>query len=50
MDKLAACDWTQAKDVTLSNETDWTTYRQALRDLPASTSDYANPTWPTEPT
>ena len=57
--KLAACDWTQAKDVTLSNETDWTTYRQALRDLPASASpkldadgnlDMSSVTFPTEPT
>ena len=56
--KLAACDWTQAKDVTLSNETDWTTYRQALRDLPASASpqldadgnlDMSSVTFPTKP-
>ena len=29
---------------------DWTTYRQALRDLPAQTGFPANITWPTEPT
>ena len=34
-------------DSTLS--TDMRTYRQALRDLPANTSDPANPTWPTKP-
>lgn len=28
----------------------WATYRQALRDLPANTTDPANPTWPTKPT
>ncbi len=27
----------------------WATYRQALRDLPANTTDPANPTWPTKP-
>ena len=27
----------------------WKTYRQALRDLPANTSDPINPTWPTKP-
>ena len=54
--RLAACDWRASSDVTLSDA--WKTYRQALRDLPAS----ANPTvdsngdlnassvsWPTEP-
>ena len=56
--KLTVCDWTQSKDITLSNDVAWKTYRQALRDLPAS----ANPTvdsdgnlnassftWPTKP-
>jgi hypothetical protein len=27
----------------------WATYRQALRDLPANTSDPLNPIWPTRP-
>ena len=27
----------------------WKTYRQALRDLPAKTTDPTNPTWPTKP-
>ena len=47
--RLLACDWTQCRDVTLSNDADWKTYRQALRDLPANTSDPTNPTWPTPP-
>ena len=34
-------------DRTISDE--WKTYRQSLRDLPANTSDPANPTWPTKP-
>ena len=52
--RLAECDWTQAADSPLSDtkKTEWATYRQQLRDLPAS---YSNPTsksditWPTKP-
>tara|TARA_B100000927_G_scaffold191722_1_gene154645 strand:+ start:724 stop:984 length:261 start_codon:yes stop_codon:yes gene_type:complete len=44
---LSQSDWMANSDVTMSD--DWKTYRQALRDLPANTSDPANPTWPTEP-
>ena len=50
--KLAESDWTQsATDSTLSSskKTEWATYRQALRDLPANTTDIANPPWPTKP-
>ena len=32
---LAETDWTQARDVTLSNDSAWQTYRQQLRDLPS---------------
>ena len=46
---LAETDWTQSRDVTLPNDAEWATYRQALRDLPANTSDPANPVWPTKP-
>ncbi len=45
---LLASDWTQSRDVTLSNDDEWKSYRAALRDLP-TTTDPANPTWPTEP-
>ena len=54
--KLAACDWRASSDLTLSDA--WKTYRQALRDLPASASpklnsdyelDSTSVTWPTEP-
>ena len=31
--KLAETDWTQSRDVTLSNDSAWKTYRQALRDI-----------------
>ena len=46
--KLAESDWMGLSDVTMPDA--WKTYRQALRDLPANTTDFANPTWPTEPT
>ena len=46
---LAETDWTQNPDVPESTRTKWVSYRQALRDLPANTSDPANPTWPTKP-
>ena len=56
--RLAASDWTQTRDLTLSNDAAWKTYRQALRDLPASASpklnadgnlDMSSVTFPTEP-
>ena len=46
---LNQSDWTQSRDVTLANDAEWKTYRQALRDLPANTADPANPTYPTKP-
>lgn len=44
---LEETDWMANSDVTITD--DWKTYRQALRDLPATTSDPANPTYPTPP-
>ena len=57
---LSETDWMIAKStetgVAMSN--DWKTYRQALRDLPASSSpsldeyydlNFSSVTWPTEP-
>ena len=46
---LVESDWTQNRDVVLSNDEEWKTYRQALRDLPANTSNWRNPTYPTKP-
>ena len=48
---LYSSDWTQLADSPLSStkKAEWATYRQALRDLPASTSDYDTVTWPTQP-
>ena len=54
--RIAKTDWRASSDLTLSDA--WKTYRQALRDLPASAtpklnSDYeldlTSVTWPTEP-
>ena len=54
--KIAETDWRMLPDQTPSD--DWTNYRQALRDLPASATpklgsdgklDFSSFTWPTEP-
>ena len=54
--RIAKTDWRASSDFTLSDA--WKTYRQALRDLPASASpklnsdyelDLTSITWPTEP-
>ena len=47
---LKESDWTQTADSPLSSDkkTEWATYRQALRDVPAQ-SDVYNITWPTKP-
>ena len=44
---LAETDWWANSDVTMTDEQ--RIYRQALRDLPANTTDPANPVWPTKP-
>tara|TARA_B100000902_G_scaffold384469_1_gene424675 strand:+ start:1071 stop:1406 length:336 start_codon:yes stop_codon:yes gene_type:complete len=46
---LTETDWTQVADVPVGIKTTYQSYRQALRDLPANTSDPANPVWPTKP-
>ena len=54
--RIAKTDWRASSDLTLSSA--WSTYRQALRDLPASATptldsnyelDLTSVTWPTEP-
>ena len=58
--RLDDSDWTQGNDSPLSNskKTEWATYRQTLRDLPASkdaatrkamSKDENHSDWPTEP-
>ena len=54
--RIAKTDWRASSDITLADA--WKTYRQALRDLPASATpkldsnydlDLTSVTWPTEP-
>ena len=54
--RIAETDWRASSDLTISDA--WKTYRQALRDLPATASpsldsngdlDLTSVTWPTEP-
>ena len=54
--RIALTDWRAGSDLTLASA--WSTYRQALRDLPASASpkldansnlDLTSVTWPTDP-
>jgi len=46
---LVETDWTQSRDVTLSNDGAWQTYRQALRDITDSATSLDDVTWPTKP-
>ena len=54
--RISKTDWRASSDLTITDA--WKTYRQALRDLPASASpklgsdyelDLTSVTWPTEP-
>lgn len=45
---LTASDWTVLSDSPTSTAA-WKTYRQALRDLPANTTDPTDVDWPTPP-
>ena len=47
--KLAETDWTKSRDITLSNDTDWKTYRQALRDITKDYKSLDDVTWPEKP-
>ena len=58
--RISECDWivTRAKETGSNIPTAWKTYRQALRDLPASADpkldslydlDLSSVTWPTKP-
>lgn len=53
---LSNSDWTQSRDVILSNDEDWKIYRQSLRDLPENITDpkvlvldETHSDWPTKP-
>ncbi len=47
--KLAQTDWTQLADSS-ANAADWSSYRQALRDVPSQAGFPHEVTWPTKPT
>lgn len=47
--KLVASDWTQTSDAPV-DKIAWATYRQALRDLPASNADAQKIELPNAPT
>lgn len=56
--RLLETDWTQNPDVPDATKTKWQSYRQALRDLPATSNpkltvsyhlDLTSVTWPTKP-
>tara|TARA_B100000427_G_C15031128_1_gene386942 strand:- start:81 stop:359 length:279 start_codon:yes stop_codon:yes gene_type:complete len=46
---LKNSDWTQAADVPTAIKSNWTDYRQKLRDVPAQSGFPDSVTWPTEP-
>jgi len=56
--RLAETDWRATVDYPGTDQNEWRTYRQALRDLPAATAEpqldengqLTNVTWPTKPT
>ena len=49
--RLAEVDWIFSEDYAIDDESyqQWLTYRKALRDLPSTTEDPANPIWPEKP-
>jgi hypothetical protein len=47
---LAESDWTQNRDVSLSNNSDWVLYRQKLRDITINFDPVVDTIiWPTKP-
>lgn len=46
--RLAESDWTQFRDVVLSNDLEWKQYRQELRDVTQQENPF-NIVWPTLP-
>ena len=50
--RLAEVDWVviRATSTDTPIPEEWKVYMQALRDLPSTTEDPANPVWPVQPT
>lgn len=46
---LSLSDWTQLPDAPVQNKTQWSEYRQQLRDLPQTIQDPSNFIWPSAP-
>ena len=46
---LMESDWTQSRDVTLSNDTDWKKYRQELRDITKDFTSAKDVVWAKKP-
>ena len=46
---LKQSDWSQGADVPTSIKSNWTDYRQRLRDVPAQSGFPETITWPAEP-
>ena len=49
--RLTECDWVviRATSTDTPIPEEWKAYMQALRDLPSTTEDPANPVWPVQP-
>ena len=49
--RLVECDWVVIRATSTDTPVpeEWKTYMQALRDLPSTTEDPANPVWPVRP-
>ena len=49
--RLSQCDWVATRAFTTNTPVpdEWKAYMQALRDLPANTTDPENPVWPVAP-
>jgi len=49
--RLTECDWVTLRSVATDTPIpdEWKAYMQALRDLPANTTDPENPVWPVAP-
>ena len=49
--RLTECDWVTLRSVATDTPIpdEWKAYMQALRDLPANTTDPENPVWPIAP-
>lgn len=45
---LSECDWTQLADVSTEIKSNWTVYRQSLRDITSQSNPF-NINWPVKP-